>query len=88
MTGIARKKVNSAAAGRATPIRIPPKIVTPERDVLGSGRGSETHRSEGGFAVDFFRRLYAEVPLLISRLYEQKRRAVENKRQRDDERRM
>ena len=35
ITGIARKKENSAAAVRETPESIPPSIVEPERDVPG-----------------------------------------------------
>ena len=35
MTGIARKKVNSAATVLEVPTRIPPMIVEPERDVPG-----------------------------------------------------
>ena len=35
ITGTARKKVNSAAAGRATPTSKAPKIVAPEREVPG-----------------------------------------------------
>ena len=35
MTGIARKKVNSAATVLEVPTRIPPMIVEPDRDVPG-----------------------------------------------------
>ena len=35
MTGIARKKVNSAATVLEVPTRIPPIIVEPDRDVPG-----------------------------------------------------
>ena len=35
ITGIARKKENSAAAVRDTPVSIPPRMVEPERDVPG-----------------------------------------------------
>ena len=35
MTGIAKKKVNSAAIVRLTPIIKPPKIVAPLREVPG-----------------------------------------------------
>ena len=35
MTGIARKKENSADAVRDTPVSIPPRIVEPEREVPG-----------------------------------------------------
>ena len=35
ITGIARKKVNSAAATRETPIRSAPMMVDPEREVPG-----------------------------------------------------
>ena len=36
MTGIARKKVNSAATGRDMPSSSAPTIVAPERDVPGN----------------------------------------------------
>ena len=36
MTGIPRKKVNSAATVREVPARIPPIMVEPERDVPGT----------------------------------------------------
>ena len=35
ITGIARKKVNSAAISLEAPIRIPPMMVEPEREVPG-----------------------------------------------------
>ena len=36
MTGTARKKVYSAARPRDAPIRMPPRMVAPERDVPGT----------------------------------------------------
>ena len=41
ITGIARKKVNSAATVREVPARIPPIMVDPEREVPGITRSSD-----------------------------------------------
>ena len=44
ITGIARKKVNSAATVLDIPIIIAPRIVAPEREVPGSAAATSWHR--------------------------------------------
>ena len=64
ITGIARKKVNSAATVREVPARIPPIMVEPERDVPGTTESTWNRPMMSAVLNDRFSR-FVQVGLLL-----------------------
>ena len=64
MTGIPRKKVNSAATVREVPARIPPIMVEPERDVPGTTESTWNRPMMSAVLNDRFSR-FVQVGLLL-----------------------
>ena len=64
MTGIPRKKVNSAATVREVPARIPPIMVEPERDVPGTTESTWNRPMMNAVLNDRFSR-FVQVGLLL-----------------------
>ena len=84
MTGMERKKVNSAAAGRATPTSSAPRMVT--RGAGNQGQHLKRADDQRRLPIDFVRRIDFEDAVFILVFHDDKSDAVEDEHGGDDQR--